>query len=319
MDTACDRYYFWRWIMNLVPKGFHINFWFGSYIHAGIEAIGKNLTLKEVFKAMSDKDKEVCAVNKPGVDILEEYKAQKRIGKKMIKIYRQVVKSKMKGLELGGTEIHFQKNLEQSHVIFEGRLDAWYKRKKSIVLFEGKTASRPDNDYFKRLTFDKQINGYAIGLHDMLGKYPRECMYTVFRKPQIRQKKTETPEDFFQRLEEDLIERKDWYFIFYKHLFGKGAVRAVLNDIEWMTFDLASKYDYLTTDQLLTPSNWPRRGDCFKYGTCPYFTLCRKGKSAPLYFRYFTMRDIRYDNEKKELCKKRAYSVKIKKLLKGLR
>ena len=319
-DTICDRYYFWRWIMNMVPSGFNINFWFGSYVHAGIEAVSKGYSLKKVIKAMQAEDKETCLRSKPGLDIIEEYKAQKRIGIKMIKIYRKIVKSQMKGLVLGGAEVHFEKKLKQSQVIYEGQVDAWYKSKAKIVLFEGKTASRPDNDYFRRLTFDKQINGYATGLHGMLGKYPRECVYTVFRKPQIRQRKTESPDEFFQRLEEDLIERQNWYFIFHKHLFGKGQIQSVLNDIEWMTFDLAAKYDYLTTDKLLDYRNWPRQGGhCFKYGTCPYFNLCRKGKSAPLYYRYFTMREIRYDNEKKELNKKRAYSVKTKRVVKGLR
>ena len=75
-DTICDRYYFWRWIMNLVPAGFNINFWFGSYVHAGIEEVSKGSSLQKVLKAMQKEDKDICLRSKPGVDILEEYKAQ---------------------------------------------------------------------------------------------------------------------------------------------------------------------------------------------------------------------------------------------------
>lgn len=311
-DTSCSRYYFWRWIMNMIPNKFHPAFWFGSYVHAGIEQVGAGKKLSVVKKAMMKEDKKTCKKNPPSVELVQEIKAQRKIGLLMIKTYREIVKEKMRGLKFGGAEVHFEKRLKQSPVIFEGTVDAWYKSAKKIVLFEGKTASRPDNDYFKRLKFDKQINGYAIGLHDILGQYPRECYYTVFRKPQIRQRKNETPEDFFERLEGDLIERKDWYFIFFKHLFGKAAVQAVLNDIEWMTFDLAAKYDYLTEDQLLDPKNWPRNDhQCFNYGTCPYFGLCRRPKSYPLYYRFYTMRDIRYETEKRELNKKRAFSTRV--------
>lgn len=310
-DTTCDRYYFWRWIMNLVPNKFHLAFWFGSVVHAGIEQIGAGKSLKKARKCMDREDRNTCKKNPPGVDLRQEVDAQRGIARLMIEAYQDIVKDKMKGLKFGGAEQHFEMPLKQSPVLFEGTVDAWYKDKKKVVLFEGKTAKRPDNDYFRKLKFDKQVNGYAIGLHHLIGKYPRECYYTVFRKPQIRQRKTETPEDFFDRLEQDLIDRKDWYFIFYKHLFGKGAVKAVLNDIEWMTFDLAAKYDYLTEDQLLDPANWPRNDrQCFDYGTCPYFTLCQRTKSYPLYYRFFTMRDIRYDTEKEELNEKRAYSVK---------
>ena len=310
-DTACSRYYFWRWILNLVPRNFNINFWFGSMMHTGIEEVSHGSSLKKTKRLMDKTDKAFCVGNKPGLDMVQEVKIQRDIGSLLIEGYYKLANEKMKGFTLGGTEIHFNKKLKQSHVVYEGTLDAWWKSRKRIILVEGKTASQPNSDYFRRLTFDLQINGYADALHDLTGRYPRSCYYTVFRKPQIRQRKNETPKQFFTRLKEDLIVRKDWYFIFYKHPFGKGSIQAVMNDIEWMTFDLAAKYDYLTTDQLLDKDNWPRQaGQCFIYGTCPYFSLCRK-KCSSLYYRFFKMRDIRYPLEHKELNKKRSFNTKM--------
>ena len=319
-DTSCNRYYFWRWVLNLVPKSFNINFWFGSMIHKGIEEIGAGKKLVKAKKAMVLEDKKFCKNSAPGVDVGQEVRIQRDISQLLIAGYYRVVKEKMKGLTFGGAEMHFKKKLKQSDVVYEGTLDAWYKSKRRLILVEGKTAKNPNNEYFRRLKFDLQINGYADALHDLEGRYPRECYYTVFRKPQIRQRKNETPSEFYVRLKQDLIDRQDWYYIFYKHLFGKGAIKAVMQDIEWTTFDLAAKYDYLTTEQLLQPENWPRSGSqlqCFTYGTCPYFALCQRPKSYPLYYRFFKMRDIRYDLEWEELNPKRTINTKSRTKMKG--
>ncbi len=318
-DTFCGRYYFWRWIMNLVPRSFNINFWFGSTMHTGIEEVGHGKKLPKIVKAMTKTDKDFIKKNAVPVALSQEVRVQRDISKALIKGYYKLAHEKMRGLKLGGTEIHFHSKLKNSSVVYEGTLDAWWKSCKRVILVEGKTSKAPNNDYFRRLKFDKQINGYADALYRLTGKYPRYCYYTVFRKPQIRQRKTETPLQFYTRLQKDLIVRKDWYFIFYKHVFGKGSIKAVMNDIEWKTFDLAAKYDYLTKDQLLDKDNWPREDtQCFNYGTCPYFCLCRKQRSS-LYYRFFQMRDIRYPLEKKELDKSRAYDVKSKRGRKPVR
>ncbi|KKL89712.1 hypothetical protein LCGC14_1911970 [marine sediment metagenome] len=228
----------------------------------------------------------------------------------------------MKGLKLAGTEVHLRTPLKQSPVLLVGTLDAYYEQLRNLILLEGKTARSLDNDYFARLKFDKQINGYAIGLKEHTGKYPTKCLYTAFRKPQIRprlkRKVPETIPEFLKRLEADLHDRQDWYYVTYPHRFGKASVAAVRQDIEWLTFDLYSKYNYLSVDKLLSPECWPRNdGHCLKWGTCPYFRLCKNYKSYPLQFRFYQMRDIRYDEEQLELNTQRKFST-VQNRMKGV-
>lgn len=319
-DTGCNRYYFWRWILNLVPKRLNLNFWFGSVMHRGWELMSWGKSLPQIYKGMVATSQECLLKDPPREGDKSELDIQLKMGKIMLAVYYELHKKRTAGLVLQGTELRYKKRLRTSPVDFVGTLDAYYKEKKALVLDEGKTASRLSDDSFRRLKFDKQINGYAIGLEAMLGQCPVRCRYTVFRKPQIRPRKAKKPEtipQFLTRLEEDLHERADWYFVTYIHRFGRRSVAAVLEDIEWLTFDLYAKYNYLSKDQLLNPHNWPRNdNNCFTYGTCPYFGLCNHYDSYPLHFRFFRGRDIRYEGEGAELDASRQFSTAQKR--KGL-
>lgn len=321
-DSAdCDRLYFWRWVLNLVPIKLNISFWYGSMMHLGLELLawGKSYayTVKEVKKA----SKEYLKKQPPMAADVSEIDIQLKIVLIMLKVYSEIRGKKMKGLKLAGTEIHLRTPLKQSPVLLVGTLDAYYKQIRKLILLEGKTAKAMDNDYFSRLKFDKQINSYAIGLNEHAGKYPTKCLYTAFRKPQIRPRKKKKPEtipEFLKRLEADLYKREDWYFVTYPHRFGKASVAAVLQDIEWLTFDLYSKYNYLSVDRLLSPDCWPRNDrQCFVYGTCPYFRLCKHYSNYPLQFRFYQMRDIRYDEEQLELNTQRKFST-VQNRMKGV-
>ncbi len=140
----------------------------------------------------------------------------------------------------------------------------------------------------------------------------------MFRKPGIRVKKNESVEQYLKRLEEDLNERKDWYFVSHRHNFGKQTMANTMNDIEWEVFDMYAKYSYLSMEQLLCPDCWSRNDRaCFNYGVCPYFTLCSNRSRYHLYLRLFQMREIRYDEEQAELSPKHAYSLVAKSKMKG--
>lgn len=313
-DSAdCDRLYFWRWVLNLVPRKLNIAFWFGTMMHSGLEQLAWGKSYVHTIKVITKESKAYLKRQPPMAADVAEINIQFKIIKIMLKVYSEIRGKRMKDLKLAGTELHLKVPLKQSPIVYVGTLDAYYKWARALVLLEGKTAKSMDNDYFSRLKFDKQINGYAIGLREHEGKLPTRCLYTAFRKPQIRPRKKNKPEtipEFLKRLEEDLHEREDWYFVTYIHRFGKQSIAAVLQDIEWLTFDLYSKYNYLSVDRLLCPDCWPRNDhQCFVYGTCPYFRLCKHYKNYPLQFRFYQMRDIRYEEEQLELNTQRKFST----------
>lgn len=309
-DTSCNRYYFWRWVLNLVLRKLNVAFWFGSIVHRGNELLAQEKSIGQVAKGINKLSKEYLSSSPPMDKDKAEINIQLEIAHKMVQAYAKLVRVKMKGLTLLGTEKRFKLRLSQSPVDFVGQIDAAYNEKSNIILQEGKTAKQINDDFFSRLKFDKQVNGYALGVKELFGRLPTKCYYTAFRKPQIRPRQKETIPQYLKRLEEDFIGRADWYFITHIHRFGKRSVEAVLQDIEWLTFDLYAKFNYLSTDQLLCPANWPRDDrKCFVYGTCPYFLLCKNYDNYPLYLQFYRERDIRYDEEEAELNVQKQFST----------
>jgi hypothetical protein len=246
---------------------------------------------------------------------------QFEIGVLMIKVYLDLFKEQFGAIKILGTEKRFVKMFNRSPVEFIGTVDAWGEdENKALTLLEYKTASRITADYFYRLKFDKQVNGYAIGLKELIGKYPKRCPYRVFRKPSIRPKVNESVAAYMERLEEDLYNRADWYFLEEPLKFGKTSIASVEHDLEAGTYDLWQKYEEYSTDEILDPANWPRNDRaCFNYGTCPYFLLCRNIRTYKLYLRFYMARDIRYPQEQTELNPQKFLPLKAspKKLAAG--
>ena len=307
---TCDRLFFWKWVMNIIPRKLNIAFWFGSIAHRGLELFVQGKSIKFIEKALRKysieylKPYEVDMVMRPEVEI------QLEIVILMVKTYLKLYGKKQLKFIITNTEVRFAVELSQCPVLFIGVIDSYGKKGINYLMPEYKTAGRIDSEYFKRLVFDKQLNGYAIGLRDIVGKFPKESPYIVLRKPSIRVKQTETTDEFLERLEEDLHKRRDWYFIHERFTFGKRNVEAVFQDIEIKTRDLWLKYDCLDDEELLNPMSWARNDRaCFNYGVCPYFMLCKNCHNYPLYLKFYMMREIRYEEEKAELNHKLRYST----------
>jgi len=309
--TSCPRYYFWYWVLNMVPKGLNMNFWWGTVLGEGVEILLETKSLKKALAAMDVAHKEEIKNQLLDAQITEELDFQLEMLKRIVTVWYKVRKEYIESVEITVRESKFSVELKQSPVIFNGALDAEGKAERVPTMFEIKSASSMslNNDYFAHLAFDKQINGYRAAIEQKSGIGYGKCHYLVFRKPMIQVKQSETPDEFLDRLTGDLEKRADWYYIKFIHTFGKRATADVLNDIEGITFDLYAKYGYLTTDQLMDPVNWPRNDrQCFNYGTCPYFRLCSDCRKYALYARCFRQRDLRYPLELREVDKTRALS-----------
>ena len=132
-------------------------------------------------------------------------------------------------------------------------------------LVEYKTASKLDASYFDRLYVDTQITMYMAAA-ERLGLAPQGVIYRVLRKPQIRRGKTESVEQFLNRLESDIASRPEFYFIEKRLYRGKHD----LAEFEGMLYQEAKTADVMY-----------KQGRCYKhstacsvYGACEYLPLC---------------------------------------------
>lgn len=303
--TKCSRYYFWQYVMNLVPKKLNIALWFGHVMHNAFETLADTKLHNNIYKIMDKASKKYISEYALVAEDSSEIQLQLIIAKLMIKVYIEEYKHTIKQINNLQTEVAFAIELKKSPVIYEGTIDAFGTRKSTSILIERKTAKVVSDVFFALLKFDIQINGYAEAIKSITGTYPTQCEYTAFRKPQIRINKKESQAQFLKRLEEDLRTRKDWYYTTFKHKFGKHSISEVVADIEQTTLELHLKYQRLTTKELLDPYNWPRRrSHCLWYGACQYIILCKDCNKYHLYLRMFQQREIRYNTEYAELSKK---------------
>jgi len=305
---ACKRYYFWRWILNLVSRKPNLNFWFGELSHLAHELIADGKTEKQIRLTLDKRSKKILKNFVIDPYMVEEIALQLEICKTLMSCYLAMFGGKLQDFKAQGTEVSFGLELGLSGLVLYGTWDAHGILKGKLTLKEIKTASRLTNEYFQRLKFDKQINTYALGVKSHVGRLPSKCNYLVIRKPTIKVKQKESVSQYLIRLENDIWEvRPEYYYITDNFSFGKHRVAATENDVEQESFDMMTKIDSLDDIDILDPLSWARNDrQCFTYGTCLYFPLCANCHKWKLYLGMYQMRDIRYELEVEELNESRT-------------
>lgn len=106
------------------------------------------------------------------------------------------------------------------NALWRGKKDGLLQHKKTLtnILFEHKTMGTIREDILKRkLSIDKQNMFYILAelAENKNLKKLNEVLYNILRRPQIRVKQDESKEDFIARLDTDIQDRPDFYFLRY--------------------------------------------------------------------------------------------------------
>lgn len=138
------------------------------------------------------------------------------------------------------------------------------------AIIEYKTAGcdiSADSDYWLRLRGNGQILQYIEGARQ-LGHDPRCAIYDVTRKPSIRLKQGETPEQFGDRLAADSMERPDFYF-------SRREIPILESELEQYRVEreqIASEIIWRRRR-----AAWPRSVSERTCGMCDYSGFCLQG------------------------------------------
>lgn len=124
-----------------------------------------------------------------------------------------------------------------------------------------------DTNSFK---VNSQMDSYLLALFKM-GIQCEGIIWNLIRKPSIKVKKTETIDEYLERLEEDLADRKDFYYLFL-------PVKRTANEIEENDPEIAMQIKYL--NWLKETGNFFKdRSRCSDFGGCQFRSLCNPGLS----------------------------------------
>lgn len=139
------------------------------------------------------------------------------------------------------------------------------------LVMEHKTSSEdlaPDAAYWSRLRMDPQISVYILSCR-MVGSAVDTVLYDVARKPTIRPRQKETPEEWGKRLLADIETRPDYYFV--RHEIPR--LEADLDEAKADLWDCVKLIEHFRAE-----GRWPRNTSaCNRFGRCAYWNLCTNG------------------------------------------
>lgn len=128
---------------------------------------------------------------------------------------------------------------------------------------EHKTTSAViDEKYIDKLRWDDQITNYLIALTLESGKLVKDCIYTVIRKPSIRQKQNETFEEYFKRCTEWYEEDTDAKVRIIKVNRSQAEMAKHQEELEYIFNDVEKCTNFYRNPQ-----------KCMFMG-CPYMSIC---------------------------------------------
>jgi hypothetical protein len=159
-------------------------------------------------------------------------------------------------------------------VRYRGKIDLLMRKGRNWYVMEHKTASRPDESYFARLRVDWQVYSYIWATKQITGKYPKEVIYDVTKKTQIRRKVKETRPEFIARVKEEYEShaQEKHYFLRYSIKPDKGQYKMWYDQIRQAAMRLVRK---LRSDKPVWIMN---TNQCVgKYGKCKFFSICMAG------------------------------------------
>ena len=136
-----------------------------------------------------------------------------------------------------------------------------------LAVLEYKTASEdigPEGEYWMRLRCDPQISMYVLAARE-LGFDVSTVLYDVTRKPTIRLRQNETPEQYGSRLLADIGERPDYYF-------ARREVPRLEDDLAEFRLELWQQAGQLRDAQ--KANRWFKNVSRMTCGYCPFSNLC---------------------------------------------
>lgn len=276
---ACRRKFFYNYLARLSPRKLTIPYFVGSHFHRGMQALYSKKNPDEfipgLIAAMDDEARKAVFLT-PEEE--EKLMFQSAIVAGMLRGYADYYSKDHKKFKVLHAEQEFEIPITPA-LSYVGAIDLIVEYEGGVWIVEHKTAGRLDKNYIDRLALDTQITGYTIGARIMLKRPIAGVIYNVAKKPQIRQRKGETPPEFAQRIEDDYLARPEFYFYREEILRDTRATTEYKAEIAELAADMQEKIKVVEDDgpEKALPHFYRNTDHCTARGPCPYLAICTKG------------------------------------------
>lgn len=278
----CRKQYYYRYELGLTPKRRKASLSVGSALHKGLEYYysGRELEdcLLEALAVLDEVDKAFW--DQENYDDLEK---QKAVIVGMLTGYHQFFNDRasfqkvLPELEFNVPILNPATGSPSKTFVHAGKIDALVVQDGQYWLREFKTATQIDKAYFDRLKLDTQITSYIDALQTARNIRISGIIYTILKKPSIRQKQSESLTAYCDRVIQDYQDRPAFYF--YEDRFYRDQADL----IEWQ-YD---RWD-ISKDILEARKNerWYRNTSyCSQYGGCSFLPLCCNGEEMLHFYK----------------------------------
>jgi hypothetical protein len=167
------------------------------------------------------------------------------------------------------TEVPFKIPLPNTSWQSGGKIDMVVREKKKLWIVEHKTTGELGVNYVERLPLDNQIHHYLTSAPEAIGEQPAGIIYNVILKSRLRQKKTESFEEYVDRVEDSYLTDPGRYFFRDRLILPQWSQDRFKVELQ----DTVEEIDRARERGHFSMST----NHCYHYGRCPYANLC----SAP--------------------------------------
>ena len=180
--------------------------------------------------------------------------------------------------------VHWQSTPFKTFI--RGKMDGNF-RDHGLRLLETKTKSHIDDETISSiLPYELQVNIYLWAMRRLHKERPAGVRYNLIRRPQLRQSKKETLDQFARRCVSDVFARPDWYFMRLDMDVNEQDLAAFEGDFMDLLADFLGWWyghdgHYKNSDQCEN-----------KYGKCHYLPLCGRREFATFYTREKVFREL---------------------------
>lgn len=156
----------------------------------------------------------------------------------------------------------------------------------TLAVGEFKTSGADISDassYWLRLRCDPQVSIYVLAAREITGRRIDTVIYDVTRKPTIRQRQKETPEEYGQRLWKDITEERPDYY------YARREVPRMEAELDATRQELWDQAKQLAECE--RHGRWYRNVGPFTCDYCDYADICLQGvtvngDTAPAGYRF---------------------------------
>jgi CRISPR/Cas system-associated exonuclease Cas4 (RecB family) len=267
----CPRKYWLRYVLGLSRVRRAVALRFGDCFHRGLEAFRKGASSEEAIATAMAPYQTCPDYADPVAWAVERETLRQLLAGHLWRYSQDNVQYVAVELVFELPLVNQMTGLVARQFIVKGKIDAIVQIADGrLCVAEVKTSSEDlsaASEFWPRLRCDSQISLYMLAAR-ALGYNAATVLYDVTRKPTIRLRQKETPEQYSQRLYADINSRPDYYF-------ARREIPRLEDELSEFRLELWQQAQALQT--ALKHGYWYRSVSRTNCSTCEYSGICLGG------------------------------------------